>query len=249
MVKITGKAGDDYDRPSENNDRPDRLGEDYERPELDSEEPFICADDVNENEHEHLITDPEVIAKIFDKWLLPWPLVTQNLSLRVSPSSGVQISKLLGYEPTIYGDGSILIPMCDLYAADKKIQLMEMVVPPLAEGVHKLADIICTGTDASTQEAAEIALQVEAHCTSDQYMTSQVNVKAERRAEFMRALEEHNADARLSDDSENELTSQLMPKWLEDILNDPTYFSDEFVYRLYFLGRGTKIGYRPHAEI
>jgi Ca-activated chloride channel family protein len=90
----------------------------------------------------YYVENPDQIPGIFAKELEGLlQVVAQNLSLRLSPTNGVRFSKLFGYEPVIDDNGDLAITLPDLYAAEEKILLLEMVVPPLAEGIHTLLDI------------------------------------------------------------------------------------------------------------
>jgi Ca-activated chloride channel family protein len=153
----------------------------------------------------YYVENPDQIPGIFVKELEGLlQVVAQNLSIRVSPSNGVQISRLFGYEPTIDGNGALAIPLPDLYAAEEKILLLELSVPPLAEGAHTMLDINCTGMDASTQEVLEIPFRVEILCTKDEGMTSQVNEEVGKKVELMKIAEAREEAIRLADSGDTE---------------------------------------------
>ena len=169
----------------------------------------------------YYVENPDQIPSIFAKereGLLQ--VVAQNLSVRVSPSNGVQITRLFGYEPAIDGNGGLTIPLPDLYDAEEKILLMELVVPPLAEGTHTLLDINCTGIDASTQGALEIPMQVEILCTVDEGRTSQVNDEVEQKVELMKIAEAREEAMHLADTGDNQSAIQMLSKKIDDLDTD-----------------------------
>lgn len=169
----------------------------------------------------YYVENPDQIPGIFAKELEGLlQVVAQNLSVRVTPLSGVQISKLFGYEPAIDGGGGLLIPLPDLYAAEEKILLMKLIVPPLAEGVHTLVDISCSCIDASTQEQLEIPIRVEAHCTPDQAMTSQVNDEVNKKIELVKIADAREEAIRLADAGDNEKAARVLFKVVEDLESD-----------------------------
>jgi Ca-activated chloride channel family protein len=175
----------------------------------------------------YYVENPDQIPGIFAKELEGLlQVVAQNLSVRVSPSSGVQITRLFGYEPIVDNNGGLAIPLPDLYAAEEKALLVELSVPPMAEGAHTLLDINCTGMDASTQEALEIPIRVDVYCAADHAITSQVNDEVTKKVELMKitdAREEaiRRADAGDSDGAFNVLHCKIMS------IDDSIYNSDE----------------------
>jgi Ca-activated chloride channel family protein len=177
----------------------------------------------------YYVENPDQIPGIFAKELEGLlQVVAQNLSVRVSPSSGVQITRLFGYEPIVDNNGGLAIPLPDLYAAEEKALLVELSVPPMAEGAHTLLDINCTGMDASTQEALEIPIRVDVYCAADHAITSQVNDEVTKKVELMKitdAREEaiRRADAGDSDGAFNVLNCKIRG------INDSIYSSDELI--------------------
>jgi Ca-activated chloride channel family protein len=177
----------------------------------------------------YYVENPDQIPGIFAKELEGLlQVVAQNLLVSVSPSSGVQITRLWGYEPVVDKNGGLIIPLPDLYAAEEKALLVELSVPPLAEGTHTLLDVNCTGMDASTQEALEIPIRVDVYCTADQEITSQVNDEVTKKVELMKitdAREEaiRRADAGDSDGAFNVLNCKIRG------INDSIYSSDELI--------------------
>jgi Ca-activated chloride channel family protein len=177
----------------------------------------------------YYVENPDQIPGIFAKELEGLlQVVAQNLSLRLSPTNGVRFSKLFGYEPVIDDNGDLAITLPDLYAAEEKILLLEMVVPPLAEGIHTLLDIRCSGLDASTYEALEIPLLVEAHCTPDQAMTSMVNEEVDKKVEQMKIAEAREEAMRLADSGDTEGAINTMNQKIDEF-NCGLYYNDEVI--------------------
>ncbi len=157
-------------------------------------------------------------------------MVAQNLSVRVSPSNGVQITRLFGYEPAVDNSGGLTIPLPDLYSSEEKVLLLELSVPPLAEGAYVLLDINCTGLDASMQELLEIPMRVDAHCTTDQAMASQINEEVTKKVELMKIAEAREDAIRRADAGDSEGAINALYCKVAD-LNDSLFCSDEVIAR------------------
>lgn len=126
-------------------------------------------------------------------------VVAQGIMLQIKPQAGAQISRVFGYEPSIGGDGSILLNLPDLYTAEEKLLLMELKVPALLEGIHTLLEINCSYLDISSQQSLEIPLKVEIHCTSDTEKTTQVNEEVDKEVELMKIADAREEAIRLAD--------------------------------------------------
>lgn len=89
----------------------------------------------------YFIENPDRIPAIFARELQGLlSVVAQNITVRFRPAIGCCLTAVLGYTFTAGPDG-IVAPIPDMYAGEERGLLLELAVPPLAEGAHSLGEV------------------------------------------------------------------------------------------------------------
>jgi len=167
----------------------------------------------------YFIASPDEIPGIFEQELAGLLSVTgQNLSLSITPSNNVEVTRFLGY-PARMLDGALHVNLPDMYNGDTKTVLIETRVNPAELGKMPLADIGFNYTDVTGDlTTIKYDISAEMEVTDDpSCLESGPNLQVLKEVEIFRTSEVQEDAMQESDAGNYEKARQKINEQVEKL--------------------------------
>ncbi|NLI12633.1 MAG: VWA domain-containing protein, partial [Peptococcaceae bacterium] len=167
----------------------------------------------------YYIQSPDQVPGIFEQELSGLlNTIAQNLTIKLKPTAGIQLSGVLGY-PFSVEDG-VLINLPDIYSGETKIVLLELQVSPLKEGTHRLIDFELEYADVRQNLAfVNLKASLEVACTEENSANPAENFEVLKHVELFRSADAKEQAIRLADQGDFEGGKNVLNLQLKNISN------------------------------
>ncbi len=109
----------------------------------------------------YYIENPDNIPSIFEQELQGLlHVVGQEVQIQVNLEDKLHVPTVYGYEP-VSKAGGILFSLPDLYSGEEKVLMLELLIPSLDSGWHRLINISLKYLDAEQQEEINLSVPID----------------------------------------------------------------------------------------
>ena len=165
----------------------------------------------------YYIENPDKIPAIFEEELQGLlQVVGQGVQLEVNLEPGVQVPAVYGYAPVpVAGGLSFSLP--DLYSGEEKILMLELLVPELEAGVHRLLNVTLKYLDAGQQEEFEMQVPLEIWVGEEaEVKEEEPDPEVEKNLCLFRISAAQKRAIELADDDNFEEAREVLNQFLEE---------------------------------
>jgi Ca-activated chloride channel family protein len=175
----------------------------------------------------YYIDNPDNIPAIFAEELQGLlQVVGQGLQLEIKLEEGLYVPTVYGYEPTSQ-PGGLTFSLPDLYSGEEKLLMLELEIPPLDKGWHRLMHLRLNYLDGEQQEDIELTVPIDIWVGEEADLSEQSpDPEVEKNLRLFQISEVQKRAIELADENHFEQAQEVLQQFLD---NCPTAMDDELM--------------------
>ena len=165
----------------------------------------------------YYIDNPDHIPKIFEQELNGLlQVVGQELQIELDLGYKVQIPVVYGYQPAVKKDG-LVFSLPDIYAGEEKIIMLQIDLPALDTGLHRVMSIRLRYLDAELQEEIDLIIPIDIQVGEETEMLQETaNSEVENNLYLFRISEAQKRAIDLADQGDFEEAREMLSQFFDD---------------------------------